>query len=98
MTWSEIGNLSIAEKPNDEVAIDFVGPFQNASKGKKYLLVSVDHSSGWPETLFLPNPTTDKVLEFLEEYIAQNSIPTMIRTDPGTAFKSGKFEEFCGEY
>ena len=35
MTWSEFGKLSLAEKPNDEVAIDFAGPFQNASKGKK---------------------------------------------------------------
>ena len=64
MRWSEFGKLSIAEKPNDEVAIDFAGIFQNASKGKMNLWVSVDHNSEWPATLFLPYPTTDKDLEF----------------------------------
>ena len=43
----------------------------------------------------LPIPPTDKVLDFLEEYIAQSGIPKRIRTDPGTAFKSRKFEELC---
>ena len=48
----ELGKLPLAEKPNDEVAIDFAGPFQNAPNGKQYLLVSVDLLSGWPEVLF----------------------------------------------
>ena len=58
------------------------------------MLVSVDHYSRWPEVLFLPNPTMKKILKFLHEYIAQNGVPKRIRTDTGTAFKSGKFEEF----
>ena len=33
-----------------EIAIDFVGPFQNAIKSKKYLLVSVDPSRVDPHT------------------------------------------------
>ena len=52
------------------------------------LLVSVDNNSGWPEALFLTNPTTERVLEFLAEYIAQHGITQRIRTDPGTAFRS----------
>ena len=58
-TQNEYGKLPIAEIPNDEISINFAGPFQNAKKNKKYLLVSVDHNSGWPEALFLPNPTAD---------------------------------------
>ena len=64
---------------------------------KKYMLVSVDNNSGWPEALFLTNPTTKRVLEFLAEYIAQHGIPQSMRTDPGTAFKSEKFKQFCRE-
>ena len=46
---------------------------------------------------FLPNPSADKVVEFLLEYIAMNGIPKRIRTDPGTVFKGEKFQQFCKE-
>ena len=64
---------------------------------KKYLLVSEDNHSGWPYALFLPNPTTDKVIEFLVEYLAKNGKPKRIRTYRGTVFKSEKFRSFCKE-
>ena len=93
----EFGKLPQTNQPNEEVSLDFAGPFQNANLKKKYLLVSVDNHSGWPDALFLPNPTADKVIEFLVEYISKNGIPKRIRTDPGTAFKSEKFKTFCKE-
>ena len=40
--------------------------------------------------MFLPNPSQDKVVEFLLEYIASNGIPKRIRTDSGTVFKGGQ--------
>ena len=57
--------------------------------------MSVDNHSGWPDALFLPNLTTEKVIEFPTEYIAKNGIPKRIRTDPGTAFKSEKLDHFA---
>ena len=95
---SEFGKLPETNEPNEEISVDFAGPFQNAIKQKKYLLVSVDNHSGWPNALFLPSPPTDKVIEFLTEYIATNGIPKRIRTDPCTAFKSEKFKQFCEKY
>ena len=94
-TQKEFGKIPEAKEPNEETSIDFAGPFQNAHKQKKYLLVSVDNNSGWPEALFLPNPTAEKVIEFLTKYIAAHGIPKRIRTDPGTAFKSRKFKQLC---
>ena len=61
-------------------------------------MVPVDNRSGWPTALFLPNSTTHRVIEFLTEFIATNGIPKRIGTDPGTAFKSQKFKQFCGRY
>ena len=61
------------------------------------MLVSVDNNSGWPEALFSTNPTTERVLKLLAEYIAQHGIPQRIRTDPGTAFKSEKINQFYRE-
>ena len=60
-------------------------------------MVSVGNHSGWPDALFLPNPTTDEIIEFLLEYIAKNGLPKRIRTDPRTALKSEKFKAFCKE-
>ena len=79
----------------EEIAIDFPGPFKIAHSTKTYLIVSVDSKSGWPDAKFLRAPTTTKVIEFLTKYISDNGIPRQIRTDPGTVFKSTKFQEFC---
>ena len=61
---------------NQEIVIDFPGPFQNAINAKKYLLVSVDHFSEWPEAKFSRNPTTEKGIEFLKNYITRHRIHT----------------------
>ena len=60
-----------------------------------YLLVYIDNHSGWPYAFFLPNSTTDKVIEFLLKIITKNGITERIRTDTGTACKSEK--KFCKE-
>ena len=66
MKQSQTGKLPEANERNEEIALDFAGPFQNAKKGKKYLSVSIDQFLGWPETKFLHRPTTKKVIEFLK--------------------------------
>ena len=50
---SEYGKLPAAETHNDEIAIDFAGPFKLAPKAKKYLLVSIDHKTNWPNAAFV---------------------------------------------
>ena len=67
---SEFGKIPRSIAPNEEIAIDFAGPFQNAKHGKKYLLVSLDNFSAWRDALFLQKPTTKKVIEFLKNYMA----------------------------
>ena len=95
LSQKQIGKLPESKECNQEIAIDFAGPFQNAINAKKYHLVSVDHFSGWPEAKFLSKPTTEKVIEFLKNYITRHGIPQTIRTDPATIFRSRRFKEFC---
>ena len=92
------GKIPIPEEVNDEIAIDFAGPFKIARSSKKYLIVSIDSKTGWQDAKFLRAPTTRKVIEFLQRYIADNGIPKQIRTDPGTAFTSKEFKKFCEKY
>ena len=95
LTQKQIGKLPKCVENNQEIAIDFARPFQNAINARKYLLVPVDHFSGWPEANFLRKPTTENVIEFLKRYIERHGIPQKIRTDPATIFRSKRFKEFC---
>ena len=79
---SEYGKLPAAETHNDEIAIDFAGPFKLSPKAKKYLLVSIDHKTNSPNAVFVKKPTAETVIIFLNAHIAQFGIPKRIRTDP----------------
>ena len=95
---SQFGEIPKSKEPNEEIALDFAGPFQNAEHGKKYLLVAIDKYSAWPDALFLHKPTTKKVIEFLKNYVAQYGIPKQIRSDPGSVFTSEEFKTFCQQF
>ena len=88
----------IPEEQDEEIALDFAEPFQNARESKKFLLVSIDHFSGWQEAKFLRCPTTKKVIEFLKQYIRQYMVCLKIRTDPGTVFMSEQHARFCAQF
>ena len=92
---SSFGKLTAAEAFNDELALDFAGRFKIAPKNTQYLLVAIDHKTGWPSASFANRPTAEKVKEFLNEHNAQNGIPKRIRTDPATIFRGEKFKTFC---
>ena len=94
----QIGKLPDVKELNEAVALGFAGPFQNAKKGKNYLLVSIDHFLGWPDAKFSHRPTTKKVIEFLKQYCAQYGVPKKIRTDPVTVFVSELFTQFCKQF
>ena len=95
---SEYGKLPAAETHNDEIAIDFAGPFKLAPKAKKYLLVSIDHKTNWPNAAFVKKPTAETVVNFLNAHIAQFGIPKRIRTDPATIFRGETFRQFCSDH
>ena len=86
LSQKQIGKLPESKECNQEIAIDFSGPFQNAINAKRYLLVSVDHFSGWPEAKFLRNPTTEKGIEFIKNYITRHGIHTDHKNGPGDNF------------
>ena len=98
LNQKQFGKLRTPKEVNEEIAIDFAGPFKIAKSSKKYLIVSIDGKTGWPDAKFMRAPTTNKVIEFLERYIADNGIPRKIRTDPGTVFTKNKFKQFCQKY
>ena len=63
---NQIGKLPKCKENNQEIAINFGGPFQNASKAEKYLLVSIDHLNGWSEEKCSVKRDIEKVIAFLK--------------------------------
>ena len=72
---TEYRNIPAAENHYDGIAIDFAASFKNAPNNKKYQLVSIDHETNWSDAQLIRRPTTDKVIEFLNMYIAEFGIP-----------------------
>ena len=69
------GKLPKTKEVNEKVALNFAGPFQKSKQGKNFLLVSIDHFSAWPDAKMLHQPTTSKVIDFLEQYITNDGVP-----------------------
>ena len=65
---------------------------------QNYLIVSVDSKNGCPDAKFSRAPTTKTLIEFLNRFIKDTDITEQFRTDPGTAFISTKFKDFCEKY
>ena len=90
---SKFGEIPKSGEPNEKIALGFAGHFQNSEYGKK-LLVALDSFSAWPDALFLHEPTTKKVIEFLKNYIAQYGIPERNRFVPGSVFTCDELKHF----
>ena len=69
-------SLPEASEQNEKVALDFARPFQNAKKGKKYILASIDHYSGRPEAKFLHhlrgNGKKERLIRTINERLRTN--------------------------
>ena len=74
--------IPVSDKINDEIAIDFAGSFKLARISKRYIIVSVDSKSGWPDAKLLRAPTTESVIEFLKRHIADNGITNKSERTP----------------
>ena len=44
-----MGDMPIAKTPGQLVGIDLIGPLIPSSQGRKYIMVIIDHFSGWVE-------------------------------------------------
>ena len=91
---SHVEKIPACTEKNQDIAIDFAEPFQNAIKARKYILVSIDHFASWSEANFFRKPNTEKVVQFVQNFITRHGISKTIRTDPATIFRSAIFKNF----
>ena len=94
LPMTEINYLPPAEKPNQEIQLEFIGPIIFKHR-RIYILISVDRYSRWPAACTCQVPTSNTSKLFLDQYILLHGMPQTIRTDKGTAFSGGEFRQMC---
>ena len=92
---SDWENIPEPTEPNEELQIDFAGPFCSKKHSKYYILVAVDRYSRFPSAMITKATTATKVIKFLTSYIALHGVPENIKTDQFSSFKSSEYKLFC---
>jgi len=81
-------------EPFEKWALDFVGPINPPSKGKKHILVCTDYVTKWAEAKALARAIEQIVVNFLfEEIFVRYGVLREIVTDQGTQFTSTRFKK-----
>ncbi|PAA77512.1 hypothetical protein BOX15_Mlig028235g4 [Macrostomum lignano] len=71
----------------EKVHTDFAGPFNATARGNKYLLLMVDHFTGWLEVKALRDCTAESTAWALyTEWITRHGAPEAFISDRGTSF------------
>jgi transposase InsO family protein len=93
---TEMGEMPIAKCPGDIVGLDLQGPHIPSALGaNKYLMVLIDHYSGWIEAYPIPNKRNETVWERLRnDYVPRHGAPRVLITDQGHEFRGESFEEW----
>eukprot|EP00253_Pinus_taeda_P006977 PITA_06977 len=86
-------------EPFDKWALDFIGPINPSSNGKKYILVCTDYVTKWAEAKALVRATEHTVVNFLfEEIFVRYGVPREIVTDQSTQFTSKLVKDVTDKY
>lgn len=84
----------------DVFSIDFASPFPETTAGNKFLLVSVEHLTGWPIVSPTKLATAQTVLNFIKQKIIPPfGAPKVVITDNGACFTAQVLQSFmrqCG--
>jgi len=87
--------LDAAERFNQRVHADLVGPLQSTTPNK-HILVMTDAFSKWVELIPIPDKSAETVAKAIhDEWICRHSAPEMLFTDNGTEFKNQVMAKLC---
>jgi hypothetical protein len=77
------------------MGVDILGPFPRAIGGYRFLFVSIDKFTKWPEATPVVSITQGAAVAFLRSIVCRFGVPSRIIMDNGTQFKSRLFQEYC---
>ena len=84
---SRPGTMPVPTYANQILGMDLTGPFELSSGGNRYILVVIDHATGWAEAKPIPTKEEENILNYLDrEYFPRFGIPEVIVSDLGGEF------------
>ena len=86
--------VPLTKDPWEKLAIDIVGPNENAPVKCQFAITLIDYYSKWPEVMFTSKVDTPTVIQFLKNVFSREGYCSLIATDDGVQFTSYMFEEF----
>ena len=83
--------------PFDTIIIDCVGPLPKTKTGNNYLLTIMDTVTRYPEAIPLRKINTKSIVAALTQFFTRVGLPKVIRSDLGSNFTSGLFQDVLKE-
>ena len=84
-------STTLPEGPWQDLAVDLLGPLPSGHS----ILVVVDYYIRYYEYTLMTSTTAVKVIDDLEEIFSRHGLPRTIKSDNGSQFTSGEFQEYC---
>src|SRR6266540_2377815 len=95
---NELHSIKIKE-PFYQWGIDIVGPLTETSRGNKYIVVTIDYFTKYPEARALSNANAKSVANFIyEDIICKHGCPRKIISDRGTYFNNQVIEKLLERF
>lgn len=89
----------VPDRPWGTVAMDFCGPYPQASDGSRYVLVFVDQFTKWVELIPTPDQTAITVLRaFYANIVCRHGCPQRLLSDNGPSFRAALIEAMCNQF
>ena len=94
---SEFGKNCRKNKSGDSNQVCWTIP--ECGERKKYLLVSIDNVSAWPDAMFLAKPTTKKVIDILKKFTSRKTeYPNKSDRILDRCFMCWLFKKLCDKF
>ena len=91
----KMGEGPLPALPDQVIALDLTGPFAMDRYGQKFVMVVIDHCSGWTEAYPLTDKSNAEVTRaFTERYLPYHASPYMVITDNGNEFSSDGWRKY----
>ena len=79
----------------EPLSIDFAGPLPKTKNGRRYILIAVEHLTGWPLAWATETATSAEVIKFVKEEIIHSvGPPRTIVSDNATCFSAAALKNF----
>ena len=88
--------LLVSGSPMERVAVDIAGPLPITKSGNRYICVTMDYFTKWPEAIAVPNQEAETIARALvDNFFSRFGVPDELHSDQGRNFESKVFRACC---